>query len=386
MDQGAKKTQASETMEFSVKKIDLLEELAVTQGVVERKTTIPILANVLIEATANQVALTTTDLELSLRTQCPAEVKRTGAVTVPAKKLLELIRLLPDEEIQFKQQRETSWVQVLCDRKSYRLVGMAKENFPALPELPPTLARIPARLLADLVVKTAFAIAIEETRYTLNGALLILRPEGAVAVATDGHRLALVEADHKFTKPALREEVRTLIPRKALIEMQRLATQEEDVEVELARDASHVFLRFPSGRLLVSRLLTGQFPNYEAVLPRENNRVIQLDRDAFASALRRAAQLADPRSQAVKFSLRQDALEISASSPEYGEANEVIELDYAGDPLTMGFNVSYLLDFLGAAVAGPVSIELKDEQSAGQLRPLGEERYRYRYIIMPMRI
>ncbi|MCL6482077.1 MAG: DNA polymerase III subunit beta [Firmicutes bacterium] len=372
-------------MEFSVKKSDLLEELTVAQGVVEKKTTIPILANVLIEAAANQVALTATDLELCLRTHCPAKVRRAGAVTVPAKKLLELIRLLPDEEIQFKGQ-ESTWVQVLCDRKSYRLVGLAKENFPALPDQPPSLARIPARMLADLVAKTAFAISNEETRYTLGGALLILRPDGAVAVATDGHRLALVEADHTFTQPALREEVRTLIPRKALVEMQRLAVQEEDAEVELARDASHVFLRFPSGRLLASRLLTGQFPNYEAVLPRENNRILTIDRDELANALRRAAQLADPRSQAVKFSLRPGALEISASSPEYGEANEVIELDYAGDALTMGFNVSYLLDFLGAAAAGPVRIELKDEQSAGQLRPLGEERYRYRYILMPMRI
>lgn len=394
MDPGTKKTQASDAMEFSTKKIDLLEELTAVQGVVERKITIPILAHVLLEADEGLLSLTTTDLELSLRTQCPARVKKTGAATVPAKKLLDLVRLLPDEEIRFRMQ-ENFWVQVICERKSYRLVGLAKDNFPALPEPPPALARVPARLLADLVAQTVFAIADEENRYTLNGALFILRPEAIVAVATDGHRLALVEAEHKFNDPALREEVRVLIPKKALQEISRLVPTEEDARVEFTRDTNHIFLRFPGGRLLIARLLTGQFPNYEAVLPRENHRVIVVDSGEFAAALRRVAQLADERLQAVKLVFSADEVEISASSQEYGEASEVFSVESASngpaskgearDPLTIGFNVKFLLDFLGV-VSGPVRIELKDEQSAAQLRPVEEESLRYRYIVMPMRI
>ncbi len=387
MDSGTKKTQTSEVVEFSVKKVDLLEELTAAQGVVERKTTIPILSHVLLEAEEGRLALTTTDLELSLRTQCAARAKKAGSATMPAKKLLDLVRLLPDEEIRFRL-LENFWVQVICERKTYRLVGLAKDNFPALPEPPPVLARVPARLLADLVTRTVFAISGEETRYTLDGELLILRPETITAVATDGHRLALVEAAHKFNDPALREEVRVLIPKKALLEISRLVPAEEEASIEFTRDTNHLFLRFPGGRLLIARLLTGQFPNYEAVLPRENHRVIVVDSGEFAAALRRVAQLADTRSQAIKLAFRADEVEISASSPEYGEANEVLSIETASkerDPLIIGFNVNFLLDFLGV-VSGAIRIELKDEQSAAQLRPVEEESLQYRYIVMPMRI
>jgi DNA polymerase-3 subunit beta len=184
-------------MEFSVKKFDLLEELQLTQGVVERKTTIPILSNLLFEAKGNRLTITATDLELSMRTSCEAKVKKEGAGTIPAKKLLELVRLLPEEEIRFKL-LENHWVQVTSDRRNYKLVGMSKENFPALPQFPHALVKIPAKLLADLIAKTTFAISLEESRYTLNGALMVLKPGSVTMVATDGHRLAMVERDHKF--------------------------------------------------------------------------------------------------------------------------------------------------------------------------------------------
>lgn len=370
-------------MEFSVKKYDLLEELSATQGVVERKTTIPILSNLLVEAAGGELAITVTDLELSIRTACPAKVKKEGAGTIPAKKLLELVRLLPDEEIRFKL-LENHWVQITSGRRNYKLVGMSKENFPALPEVPGTLVKIPPKVLGTLIARTAFAISSEESRYTLNGALLVLKPDSLLMVATDGHRMALVEADHKLAK--LNAEVRVLVPKKAMIEAQRLAAEGgDDAEVEFARDDSHLFFRF-GRRLLISRLLTGQFPNYEAVLPRDNTRTISLDRNELNDALRRVSQLADQRSHAVKMALAKDGVELSASSPEYGEAKETIEKEYKGDELAIGFNAAYLLDFLAAAPEGPVSLELKDEQSAGQIRPLADEKFRYRYVIMPMRI
>jgi DNA polymerase III subunit beta len=370
-------------MEFSVKKYDLLEELSLTQGVVERKTTIPILSNLLCEASGNRLTITATDLELSVRTSCEAKVKSDGAGTIPAKKLLELVRLLPDGEIRFKL-LENHWVQVTSDRRHYKLVGMSKDNFPQLPSFPHALVKIPAKLLANAITKTTFAISLEESRYTLNGALLVLKPTSLTMVATDGHRLAMVELDHKFE--GFTSETRVLIPKKAMNEVQRLAAEAGDEDlVEFAQDESHLFFKF-GRRLLTSRKLTGQFPNYEAVLPRDTNKTVLLERAELQDALRRVSQLADQRSHAVKFVLAKEGLEISASSPEYGEAKEAIEKEFKGDPITIGFNAQYLLDFLAAATEGPISFELKDDQSAGQLRPLGDDSSRYRYVVMPMRI
>src|SRR5579863_7485048 len=370
-------------MEFSVKRSDLLDELEMTQGVVERKTTIPILSNLLVEAKGSRLTITATDLELSIRTSCDAKVKKEGAGTIPAKKLFELLRLLPEGEVKFKL-LENHWVQITCDRRNYKLVGMSKDNFPALPAFPHALVKIPAKLLADAIAKTTFAISLEESRYTLNGALLVLKPGSLTMVATDGHRLAMVETDHKFE--GFNNETRVLVPKKAMTEIQRLAAEaEDDAVVDFAQDESHLFFQF-GGRLLTSRKLTGQFPNYEAVLPRDANKTVALDRGELQDALRRVSQLADQRSHAVKFMLSKEGLEISASSPEYGEAKEVIEKEFKGEPVSIGFNAQYLLDFLSASSEGPISFELKDEQSAGQLRPLADESSRYRYVVMPMRI
>jgi DNA polymerase-3 subunit beta len=373
-----------QAMEFSVKKSDLLNELSTTQGVVERKTTIPILSNLLVEAQGSRLTITATDLELSIRTSCEAKIKKEGAGTIPAKKLLELVRLLPEGEIKVKL-LDNHWVEIVSDRKKYKLVGMAKENFPALPVMPHSLVKIPAAILESLIAKTKFAISMEESRYTLNGGLLILKPDTLAMVATDGHRLALAETDHKLA--GLNGEVKVLVPKKAMDEVEKLASAagSDDTHFDFAKDESHLFFQV-GHRLLISRILTGQFPNYEAVLPRDNNKNVVIERAELSDAVRRVSQLADQRSHAVKLAVSNEGIEISASSPEYGEAKENIEKEYKGDPIAIGFNSSYMLDFLAAAADGPVSIELKDEQSAGQMRPLADESYRYRYIIMPMRI
>jgi DNA polymerase-3 subunit beta len=370
-------------MDFSVHKKELLEELERIQGVVEKRTTIPILSHVLLEASGDRLRLSATDLELAMHTSCPAAVKKEGGGTVPARKLVDLVRLLPDEEIRFRL-LDNHWVQLTAQRKTYRMVGLSRDNFPTLPSRPPVLVEIPAQILAELIARTAFAISTEESRYTLNGALLILRPQGLVMVATDGHRLALVEMDHQLV--GLEGEVRALVPRKALAELRRLVDAAEDgAQVAFAQDEAHLFFEL-GGRILVSRKLMGQFPNFEAVLPRDNNRTVVLDRDAFAGALRRVAQLADERSRAVRLALAAEGVEISASSPDFGEAREAIETEYRGEPLVIGFNAQYLLDFLEATGTGPVSLELKDESSAGQLRPADHPGLRYRYVVMPMRL
>jgi DNA polymerase III subunit beta len=372
-----------QSMEFSVSKSALLNELTTTQGVVERKTTIPILSNLLVEAKGSQLTITATDLELSIRTSCEAKIKKEGAGTIPAKKLLELVRLLPEGEIKIKL-LDNHWVEIVSEKKKYKLVGMAKENFPALPVMPHVLVKIPAATLEGLISKTKFAISMEESRYTLNGGLLILKPDTLAMVATDGHRLALAETDQKLA--GLNGEVKVLIPKKAMDEVEKLsASAGSETQIDFAKDESHLFFQV-GHRLLISRILTGQFPNYEAVLPRDNNKTVTIDRSDLSDAVRRVSQLADQRSHAVKLAVSADGIEISASSPEYGEAKENIEKEYKGDPISIGFNSSYMLDFLAAAADGPISIELKDEQSAGQMRPLADESYRYRYIIMPMRI
>jgi DNA polymerase III subunit beta len=330
-----------------------------------------------------RLAITATDLELTICTSCEAKAKKDGAGTIPAKKLLEIVRLLPDGDIRFRL-LDNHWVQLTSDKRNYKLVGMAKENFPALPTMPHVFVHLPAALLGDMIAKTYFAISMEESRYTLNGGLLILRPDTLAMVATDGHRLALAETDHKLA--GLNGEVKVLIPKKAMDEVEKLSSMAgSDAHIDFAKDESHLF--FQAGhRLLISRILTGQFPNYEAVLPRDNNKHVVIERAELTDAVRRVSQLADQRSHAVKFSISKEGVEISASSPEYGEAKESIEKEYKDDPIAIGFNSSYMLDFLSAAADGPISVELKDEQSAGQMRPLADESYRYRYVIMPMRI
>ena len=380
-------TSTSTTMEITVSKFELLRELTATQGVVERKTTIPILSNYLFEAAGDKLSLTATDLDLSLRTSCNAKVKKEGACTIPARKLYDYVKLLPDADITIKL-LENHWVSIRCGRSNTKMVGMAKSNFPGLPVFPTAgTIKIPAAVLRSMIAKTGFAIASEESRYTLNGALMVLKPESITMVATDGHRLAHVErAGEKFE--GVSGEMKTLIPKKAMDELKSLLDSgpEKDVEtVDFAKDESTLFFRV-GPRLLTSRQLTGQFPNYEAVLPKDITKSITLQGDELGSAIARVAQFADERSRAVRIKLEKGELKLSASSTETGESEDSIEVAYDGDPVAIGFNAQYLIDFIKATGSCEVKLELKDAQSAGQLRPSEGEDYKYRYIVMPMRI
>ncbi len=374
-------------MEISVSKFDLLKELTATQGVVERKTTIPILSNFLFEASGDRLSLTATDLDLSLRTSCPAKVKKEGACTIPARKLYDYVKLLPDGEITIKL-LENHWVQIRLGRSNTKMVGMARANFPSIAAFPTAgVIKIPADVLRTMISKTIFAISNEESRYTLNGALMVLKPESVTMVATDGHRLAHIENGHAKIEGVTGGEMKTLVPKKAMGELKTLLDQGETDTVEFARDESTLFFRI-GGRTLTSRQLTGQFPNYEAVLPRDNNKIVTVRCEDIASAIQRVAQFADERSGAIRLRLDNNEIKISSSSTETGESEDSIETTYQADPLVIGFNSQYLLDFLKASAAGEVRLEFKDPQSAGQLRPSenGDADYKYRYIIMPMRI
>jgi DNA polymerase-3 subunit beta len=371
-------------MDIQLNQAELLRELTATQGVVERKTTIPILSNFLFEAGGDRLTITATDLDLSLRTSCPATVKKEGSCTIPARKLYEYVKLLPEGQLTIKQM-ENHWVQIRAGRSNTKMVGMARANFPALPAFPGGSAtKLPVTVLRNLIAKTIFAISNEESRYTLNGALMVIKAESIAMVATDGHRLAHIETKANFA--GVSGELKTLVPRKAMNELKSLLDQTDDDSIEFAKDDSTLFFRI-GGRLLTSRQLTGQFPNYEAVLPRDNNKAVVVTCSELMASIQRVAQFADERSGAIRMKLEKDEMRLSSSSTDAGESEDVIETSYKSDPLMIGFNSQYMLDFLRVTNSGEVRLEFKDSQSAGQMRPEGGgEDYKYRYIIMPMRI
>jgi DNA polymerase-3 subunit beta len=377
-------------MEFTIEKGDLLKELNLIQGVVEKKNTIPILSNLLLEsAGADRISILGTDLDVSLRTGAAASVAGEGAIVVSARKLFDIVRSLPDAPIHFKQE-SNDWVTIECERSKFKVVGQAREHFPSVPEWTDAHYRIPSDVLRTLINRTIFAITQEESRYTLNGAFFRMLGPDVRMVATDGHRLAYVERGGLQTnangksKKSEAEEVKALIPKKTLSELLRLAADHDDL-VEFAKDENHLFFRF-GGRVLVSRMLSGQFPNYELVMPKDNDREVKVEGNVFQSAIRRVALMADERSHAIKFVFGPERLDITSQSSEIGEAKETLQTDYAGPDISIGFNAQYLSDFLNVAGEGEVRFEFKDGQSQAQLKPAGDDEYDYRYVIMPMRL
>jgi DNA polymerase-3 subunit beta len=375
-------------MELVVRKTDLLRELQLFQGIVERKNTIPILANVLIEANGDEVKLLATDLEVGLRSTCSASVAKGGSLTLPAKKLYEIVKALPETDVRIEEDK--NGVKVAADRFDSRMQTLPREDFPTLPEATGSYsATLPRDVLRQMVAKTQFAITGEDTRYFLNGALFILRPDSMSLVATDGHRLALISVQRDKGKAKAKaagadDEVRVILPRKTLLELGRLLA-EGDGEINYERGENHLFFDI-GGRLLISRMIDGQFPAFERVIPKTNDKRVEFDRDRLTSAVRRVALLSNERSRAVKFQIEQGKVEIASSSPEFGEAKEILMVDYSAAPVTICFNAQYVLDFLAVADTDGVSLEFKDEMSQAVMRPLNAEGYDYTYVIMPMRV
>jgi DNA polymerase-3 subunit beta len=372
-------------MEFTVSKGDLVRELSLSQGVVEKKTTIPILSNVLLEASGDRITLTATDLELGIRCSCPARVKKEGSGTVPARKLLDYVRLLPEGDLNMKFM-ENHWASITAGRSRTRIAGMSRESFPELPQMPEQIAEIPVRTLASMIARTSFAISMEESRFTLNGALLLMRPEGLTMVATDGHRLAFVQAP-PAESGVVDKQFRALVPKKAMAELIKLADEsDEGGKAVFSGDDNHLFFQV-GHRLLITRKLTGNFPDYERVLPKDHSLSAKLQKDEIRSAIERVAQFADERSRAIRVQFTNGEVRVFSSSVEMGESEESVTSEYQGPDLEIGFNAQYLLDFLRAIPQDAVSFELKDQKSAGEMRPAGEGvADQYRYVVMPMRI
>ena len=344
-------------MEILVRKADLVKELSLVQGIVERKNSIPILSNVLAEARSGELRIAATDLDVSLRCGCAAQVVADGAITLGAKKLYEIARSLPDSEVRIKVLPD-SWASIECERVSFKMAGLPKEDFPALPEGKAAKGiEIPGEVLRDLIARTAFAITAEDARYYLAGALLVLDKDGAAMVATDGHRLSYAQrkAPLKVT-----EAVRVLIPRKAIHEIARLLETEDAATFQQVENHL-VFV--VGGRTLASKMIEGQFPAFEKVIALTGDKVVALERERLATAIRRVSLLSSERSRAVRLSLGPGKLDLAASSPDLGEARESLTADYQGATVEIGFNSQYLLDFLGR---GGVGVRLPRAEGPGE--------------------
>jgi DNA polymerase III subunit beta len=367
-------------MEIVVRKGDLVKELSLVQGIVERKNSIPILSNVLAEAKSGELRIAATDLDVSLRCGCAAQVVSEGAITLGAKKLYEIARSLPESEVRLKVLPD-SWAAIECERVNFKMAGLPKEDFPALPESKPSRGiEIPGEVLRDLIARTSFAITAEDARYYLAGALLVLDKDGAAMVATDGHRLSYA---HRKAALKLTEPVRVLIPRKAIHEIARLLETEDAATFQQVENHL-VFV--VGGRTLASKMIEGQFPAFEKVIGLTGDKVVALEREQLATAIRRVSLLSSERSRAVRLTLGPGKLDLAASSPDLGEARESLSADYQGASVEIGFNSQYLLDFLGVAGTEAVSLELKDQESQGMFRPQGDAATDYRYVVMPMRL
>ena len=369
-------------MQFVVSKQNLQRELAYVQGVVEKKNTIPVLSNILIESVGeNNVRLTGTDLDVTIRCDMDAEVSTTGSICVQARKLFEIARLLPDAPVTFKKE-DNDWVTVTCDKTRFKMVGVARDAFPEVPSFKSAPTKLSAEIIKSFIDKTIFAITQEESRYTLSGAKFILDEAGAKMVTTDGHRLAYVE--RKGVSKNGSDAIDTLIPRKTLAELTKLTAGFEG-EISLGLDNNHIFFEV-GPRLLVSRMLYGQFPNYDMVMPKNNDKSVQFDCGLLNAAVRRVALMSDERSHAIRFHLEPNQLVISSQNAEEGEASETIQAEYSGEETDIGFNAQYLQDFLNVIGEGAVAFEFKDGNSQAQLRPAEGGDYDYKYVVMPMRL
>ncbi len=375
-------------MKLSISKGELLTGLSRLQGIVEKRSSMPILANVLITATVKgkepaQLQLAATDLEVGIQSAHDAKVKKAGGVTVSAKKLFEIVRELPDEDI-YLDAASNGYLNLKCARSTFTLAGTSIEEYPSLPSFTPEkTATVQAAVLSVMIERTMYAASVDETRYNLNGVYLeVLDEPGRIRmVATDGHRLASV--DRTLSDDALGLENGVIIPRKGIGELKKLVDEDDADEIELAFEGNNGLAR--KGRVtLVMRLIEGEFPNYSQVLPTKIERSVVLASEDLKRALRRVALLSSERSKAVKLEFTAGRLTISSSNPDLGDAREELDIDFAGEEIAIGFNARYLLDALSTLRSKEVRFGLQNELAPAQLVPTDDEDTLA--VVMPMRV
>ena len=374
-------------MKIKIARDELLTGLQRVQGIVEKRNTMPILSNILLETKQDGIELVATDLEIGVRGHYKADVQQAGSVSLSARKLYELLKEVADGEITLATQ-ENNWVQIQAGRSQFKIVGMAASEFPALP----TIERegrvaIPGSGLASLIRKTLFAVGDNDARYILNGLLITLHSSDKKVtmklVGTDGHRLAVAESD--VTQSAgtdLPKEIKAIIPRKAAQEIRRLL-EEEEGEPLLGFTKNLVTFQ-KSGLFLTSRVMEGTYPNYQQVIPKESAKKASIERTALESALRRVAVLSKDKTNAVKVILQNGSITLHTSSPDVGEATEDLPAQYRGESLTTGFNARYLLDALAVMDGDTVNLEISSPLSPCVLKSDGDPGFLC--VVMPMKI
>jgi len=365
-------------MEIRLNRIAFLNELAPMQGIVERRTTIPVLSHVLLRAADDQLKVAATDLEVSLTSSCDGELKEEGAIAIQAKKLLEIIRASAGEEVTLRIEQAGS-LTILAGKSLFKVRGLPAEDFPTLPSIEDEEPiKVPFRSFRNMIAKVFFAVSSEESRFQLSGALLQFKEDTMALVATDGHRLALVE----YAAEGLSESEGVLVPRKALQELQRFESEEE---MSFRRSEHH--LSFTIGRRqLICRILEGSFPDYERVISKDNDKQVISQRQLLADVIHRVSLLTGDRSRAIRLELRPELLVFSVANPDLGEATEEVPCEYEGEELSLGVNPDYLSQFLAAADTERVRLELKDENSQCVAYPVDGHDKRYVCVIMPIRL
>ena len=382
-------------MEFSVGKEDLLQCLYLVQGVVERRSSLPMLSHVLIESNSageneGVISLGATDLEIGIRQQCQAEVKASGSMTADARKLYEIIRELPSGPIRLLS-GGNGWVDVTSGKSRFRIASLDPKEFPTITvqkekkeesSSSDQFISLPGPTLREMIEKTLFATSPDETRLNLSGVYLETQKEGKVRmVASDGHRLSLIERD--VDTPSLLDWPSVILPKKGLVETRKLLEKSEGT-IDVSVNDSVVNLKKETTELFM-RLIEGDFPDYQQVVPKEHTHRIEFPRDEFLSALRRILILTTERSRGIKLQFEKDKIEISVNTPDVGEGTEEIAASYAGDGLSIGFNGRYLTEALNVMNEGDsVVLFLKDEMSPGLLQQ--KESHEFSYVIMPMKI
>jgi len=375
-------------MELKIGAQELARALGRSQGIVEKKSTMPILSHVLLEAKKGDVLhVSATDLDLSVSSEHPCEVLKEGALAVPAKHLFEIVRSLPEQQVTLKK-AGNNYLEVRSGPSEFRIVGLPAEDFPALPKFEKVafVDVVPAELLAQIDL-TSFAASTDETRYNLNG--VYFEPQGPVLrmVATDGHRLALSErplaGDYGLKRGVI-------LPRKGLHELKKLLGEANDAgtekpETKLGFAENSAIYRRP-GVVLAMRLIEGMFPDYKQVIPKQGEKIVKVGRQRLLETLRRVSILASDKSHAVKLELSAGLLRVLSQNPDLGDAKEEVPVDYAGEPLKIGFNSRYITDVAAVLKSDDVQLELADDLSPGVLRGAGPEDAGYTAVVMPMRI
>jgi DNA polymerase III subunit beta len=373
-------------MKLSVEKKDLLNVIARAQNIVEKRNTMPILVNVLLEAKGDGLRGFATDLEVSLTDEIQASVKTPGRVAVNAKSLFEIIKELPEGKIELER-KENNWLKITQNRAVFNIVGISPEEYPVFPTFTTQeFVKIEASILSEMIEKTIYSVSTDETRYHLNGVYLEVKQEGEGAnyrmVATDGHRLSLIDRRISGTGTGRSGTQGVIIPRKGLHEIRKLL-ESVDGTVEVAIEGAQLVVRSQTTVLMV-RLIEGKYPNYQQLIPQNLKEHFLVQRDSLLSSLKRVSLLSNAKSKGVTFSLSGGKMEITSNNPELGDAKEEIEVEYKGKDLKIGFNARYVLDVLSSMHDDVVRIELNDQLSPGLVRP--HEDQSYTCVVMPMRI